>query len=377
MRRRHDIDLLRNLGILLLFPFHAARIFDVWDPFYVKNGAPSQGLSWLVALTGFWFMPLLFWLAGSASWYALQRRTDRQFIGERFSRLFIPLVAGTLIVVPPQGYVATRMPGGEPGGYPEFLADFFTDFSDLSGYSGSFTPAHLWFILYLFAFSLIALPMFRTLIRRLDDTPVRRAMGVLSRPPVFALLFVPLTAMQALPAPGGQNPFYYFFIYAAGFLACAHPDFESMLAKCRFPALLTLAVTVPVWVWMLNHFGNLSGFSPAAILFTLLRTLNVWLTLIAITGYGLKLRHVRPSWLGYANEAAFPVYIVHQTVIVVIGWFVVPLDWNPYMKFSVILISSFTASCLLYEAVIRRLAPMRLLFGVKSAPRPAHTMKGT
>jgi len=37
MQRRYDIDLLRNLGILLLFPFHAARIFDVWDPFYVKN----------------------------------------------------------------------------------------------------------------------------------------------------------------------------------------------------------------------------------------------------------------------------------------------------------------------------------------------------
>lgn len=221
-------------------------------------------------------------------------------------------------------------------------------------------------------FSLVALPMFRTLIRRLDDAPVRRAIGVLCRPPVFLALFVPLAAMQALPAPGGQNPFYYFFIHAAGFLACAHPDFEGMLAKCRFPALLTLAVTVPVWVWMLDHFGNLSGFSPAAILFTLPRTLNVWLTLIAITGYGLKLRHVRPSWLRYANEAAFPVYIVHQTVIVVIGWFVVPLDWNPYMKFAVILISSFAASCLLYEAMIRRIAVLGRLFGVKSAPRPAH-----
>jgi fucose 4-O-acetylase-like acetyltransferase len=377
MQRRYDIDLLRNLGILLLFPFHAARIFDVWDPFYVKNVAPSQGLSWLVALIAFWFMPLLFWLAGSASWYALRRRTDRQYVGERFSRLFVPFVAGTLIVVPPQGYIATRMPGGEPGGYLEYLTRFFADFSDLSGYTGAFTPAHLWFILYLFVFSLIGLPMFRALIRRLDDAPVRRAMGFLSRPQVFVLLFVPLTAVQALPAPGGQNPFYYFFIYAAGFLACAHPDFEGMLAKCRFPALLALAVTVPVWVWMLDHFGNLSGFSPAAILFTLLRTLNVWLTLIAITGYGLKLRHVRPSWLRYANEAAFPVYIVHQTVIVVIGWFIVQQDWNLYVKFAVILISSFAASCLLYEAAIRRLAPLRLLFGVKSAPPPRAKMKGT
>jgi hypothetical protein len=91
----------------------------------VKNDAESWGLSWFIALTSYWFMPLLFWLAGSASWYALQRRFDRQYIKERLSRLFIPFVAGTLLVVPPQGYFALKMHGREPGNYPDFSLTFF------------------------------------------------------------------------------------------------------------------------------------------------------------------------------------------------------------------------------------------------------------
>lgn len=369
MQRRYDIDWLRNLGILLLFPFHTARIFDIWEPFYVKNDAASWGLSWFIALTSYWFVPLLFWLAGSASWYALRRRSDKQYIRERFSRLFVPFVAGTLLIVPPQGYFALKARGGEPGDYLGFLLDYFPDFSDLSGYTGSFTPAHLWFILYLFVFALVALPLFRWLVQHQDSVPVRNAARLLSRFPVFVALFIPLTALLALPAPGGQNPFYYFFIYATGFLACMHPNFADMLAKYRLHALLALLITVPGWLWMQVRYHGAADFSAIDILLASLRTFNVWLTLIVIIGYGSRLLNFRHRWLDYANEAAFPIYVIHQTVIVAIGYYVVQFEWNPYGKFVVILISSFSVSCLLYEFVIRRIAVLRWLFGIKRSRR--------
>jgi surface polysaccharide O-acyltransferase-like enzyme len=335
----------------------------------VKNDAASWGLSWFIALTSYWFMPLLFWLAGSASWFALQRRSDKQYMKERFSRLFVPLLAGTLLVVPPQGYFALKARGEEPGDYFDFLLGYFPDFSDLSGYAGSFTPAHLWFILYLFAFALIALPMFRRLLQFEDSAPVRRALRLISRPPFFIALFVPLTALQALPAPGGQNPFYYFFIYVTGFLVCVHPNFADMLAKCRLHALAALLITVPVWLWMMYRFHGAADFSAINILLTLLRTLNVWLTLIVITGYGSKLLNFRHRWLDYANEAAFPIYVIHQTVIVVIGYYVVRFEWNLYAKFVVTLMVSFAVSCLLYDGVIRRFGMLRWLFGIKRQRR--------
>jgi surface polysaccharide O-acyltransferase-like enzyme len=366
MQRRYDIDWLRNLVILFLFPFHTARIFDVWEPFYVKNDAAGWGLSWFVALAGYWMMPLLFWLAGSASWYSLQRRSDKQVVKERFFRLFVPFLAGTLLVVPPQGYVARIMLGEEPGPYLVFLLNYFPDFRDLSGYSGSFSPAHLWFILYLFVFSLVALPLFRRLMQHQDGVLVRHAARLLSRWPLFVALVVPLTALLALPAPGGQNPFYYFFIYVAGFLACMQPDFADMAAKRRLQALAILLITVPAWLWMRHHFRDAAAFSAMDIFLALLQTFNVWLTLIVILGYGSKLRNVRHPWLDYANEAAFPIYVIHQTVIVAVGYVVVPLEWNLYVKYGAILIVSFAASCFLYEGVIRRVAVLRRLFGVKT-----------
>ncbi|WP_425517379.1 acyltransferase family protein [Paenibacillus solanacearum] len=58
--------------------------------------------------SSFWFMPLLFLLAGMSSFYALQRRTGAHFVKERFLRLLIPLVVGTLIIVPSQEISPTR-----------------------------------------------------------------------------------------------------------------------------------------------------------------------------------------------------------------------------------------------------------------------------
>lgn len=151
--RRHDLDWLRSVAVLLLIPFHAARIFDVWEPFYVKDAQLSMGLSYLIALIVPWHMPLLFLIAGSATWFALGSRSPAEYLGERFRRLFIPFVFGTLVVVPPQAYLARlREPGYSAGGY-------FRDFRDLTGYFGSFTPGHLWFIFFLFVIACAVLPL--------------------------------------------------------------------------------------------------------------------------------------------------------------------------------------------------------------------------
>jgi len=148
-----------------------------------------------------------------------------------------------------------------------------------------------------------------------------------------------------------------------------HPAFSDLLAKCRLPVLAALLVTVPAWMWLQFRYHDAPDFSAADILLTGLRTLNIWLTLIVIVGYAGKLLNFRPPWLNYANEAAFPIYILHQTVIVAIGYYVVRWDWDPYAKFAVILMASFAVSCLLYEWVIRRSAPLRRLFGVKLSSR--------
>ncbi|MEH7096330.1 acyltransferase family protein [Neobacillus vireti] len=362
--RRHDIDWLRICGILLLFPFHTARVFDHWDPFYVKNETLSWGASWFITIANLWFMPLLFWLAGSASWYALRVKSTTVYIKERFTRLFIPLLMGILLIVPPQGYYAIwDHTGKSPGSYIAFLKIFFTDFTDLSGYYGTFTPAHLWFILYLFVLSITALPIFHFF----KNHPKTDSFNsFLSKPLLFILLFIVLTLSHLLPAPGGQNPFYFFVLFVTGFISCSDPRYQDMFNRVRFKLLGCMLIFVPVWILLAWRYPHVDNISSIAILLTVLRTFNVWVGLIVILGYGHKFLNFQHKWLPYLNEAAFPVYIIHQTVLVILGYYVIRLDLSIHYKYLLIMFATLTISLVIYDLIIKRTIITQFLFGVKA-----------
>lgn len=101
--RRHELDWLRVLAVLLLIYFHSARVFDFGD-FYVKNGVLNKPLQAFVSFVDIWFMPLFFFIAGAASYFALRKRSGKQYAGERSKRLLVPFVFGTLVIAAPQVY---------------------------------------------------------------------------------------------------------------------------------------------------------------------------------------------------------------------------------------------------------------------------------
>ena len=90
----------------MLIPYHTARLFDSYEPFYVKNGQTSTALTLLRTILDPWGMPLLFVVAGAGACFALQRRTGRQYLHDRVLRLIVPLLFGLLFIVPPQAYYA-------------------------------------------------------------------------------------------------------------------------------------------------------------------------------------------------------------------------------------------------------------------------------
>jgi hypothetical protein len=161
--RKDYIDWLRNIAILFLFPYHTARVFDMLNPFYIKGeiNIASTNLIYI----SFWFMPLLFLLAGFSSFYALKKRPWKTYLKERFFRLFIPFIFGILVVVPPQAYYARSFHLHNQKNYFLFIKHYFTDFSDWSEYAGGISPAHLWFILFLFIISIAALSVMIRIIK--------------------------------------------------------------------------------------------------------------------------------------------------------------------------------------------------------------------
>lgn len=98
MERKHYIDNLRWLCILLLIPFHCAMTYNSWgEGNYIILGSDRILSSFLCSIWS-WFMPLLFLLAGISARFSISKRSRKQFIAERILKLFVPFVLGTLLL---------------------------------------------------------------------------------------------------------------------------------------------------------------------------------------------------------------------------------------------------------------------------------------
>ena len=230
--RRYDIDWLRVLATLLLFYFHSAKIFYQWSPFYILNDPLSRPLSYVSLLIEHWHMPLFFLLAGAASWFALRRRTAGQYLLERVKRLLVPYLFGLLVIVPPQLYFALRHYRPD---YAESYLQFYPRYFDPDYTGGKFDMGHLWFILFLFVFSLIALPLFLYLRRESVRHLVDRLARFLSWPAAIFGLVLPIILLNAVPN-GYPSPVYFLIYFLYGYVLVADKRFGraiSEITSCR------------------------------------------------------------------------------------------------------------------------------------------------
>jgi len=203
--RRHDLDWLRVLGVLLLIPFHVALIF-VLKPYtimYIRDVINSLTLSVVTGFIHMWHMPMLFMISGAATYFALGIRSPAGYIRERLLRLFIPLTFGLATYIPFTIYIQHSHNLSLQAGYRGF---FRIDPAQLDGMNGAFTPAHLWFILYLLVFSLVGLPLFIWL-RSERGKSATKGLGITMQSPVSLIpLGIPLTIAAATGILGAMNP---------------------------------------------------------------------------------------------------------------------------------------------------------------------------
>lgn len=357
VQRNHGLDWLRTGCILLLFPFHTARVFDAWEPNYIKDTVNSFS-SWFLFLTSYWFMPLMFVIAGVSAYYALQKRTPGQFVKERFLRLLVPFLVGILLVVPIQGYLASVQQYGYTGGYLSFLPSYFTDFSDLTGYTGSFTPGHLWFLLYLYMISVGLLPVLKRIRQSDGQKP-----SFWGKPVVLILAFIPLAVTSALPAIGGKNPFYFAAFFLLGYWI-AHRNLLDFIKKYRIRLLLGALFSGAYFVIGRPLLGFASGYTAQAAIVALLRDSAAWLMTLALIGLAQAYCNKPGKALNYCNGASFPVYVLHQSAMMAVAFFVVAWPLPAWAKFLLIAIGSFLFSLAGYEA-LRRFRITRFLLGMK------------
>lgn len=360
--RRSDLDWLRVLAVLLLFPFHSARVFDTLETFYVKSDTSSAFLTGIVVALDPWHMPLLFFVSGASSYLALRFRSGGAYVRERISRLLVPLLFGLLVLVPPQTYLGYLRNGGDASFWSYLPNAFVVQGGDLSGYAGGFTPAHLWFILYLFVISLVALPILSSGRERILG---RLLLAVTRLPGGVLLLPLPVALTLLLPAPGGKNPFYFLLLFLLGYLFTADERLGGALGRAKGVAL---AIGGTLLTWTLAAFWGVAPL-PGGAIGALLEVATMWTVLVAVLGYGRVLLARRNPFLGYAGALAYAWYLVHQTVILAVAFWIVRLDLGPLAMFWITLPLSLALTVVVTE-LARKWPVTRFVLGMKSERAP-------
>lgn len=373
--RRYELDWLRVLAVLLLVYFHTAAIFYQGNlgEFYITNSAVSPALKIFVLFVHQWHMPLFFFLSGAAAWFSLKVRTARQYVKERLQRLFIPFVFGTLVLVPPQVYYHLLQASGYQASYLQFYPQFFNGIRP----AGNFEWAHLWFIVYLLVFSLVALPLFLWL-KQLTAQRIQLFMRLEQFGSIFYLA-LPLVVIEALLRPrwpGFQNLYddwanvlLYFTYFVYGYLFCANARLWQTLNRQQ-PYLMeaaTLCMSILLGLWITDTTPERS-YSPSYMIYQAFRGFNTWCWVAALLSLARSHLNFSNSLLQYANEASYPFYLLHQSIIVAVGFYVVQWQMEILQKFIIISTGSLGLTICLYELLIRRFNLIRFCFGLKPLP---------
>ncbi len=95
-----------------------------------------------------------------------------------------------------------------------------------------------------------------------------------------------------------------------------------------------------------------------------------WAWLFAALGYGRKYLNRPHPILSYANRGIYPFYILHQTILIIIGYYVIQVEESILAKYLFVSTITLFLCVAIYEYLIRPFAVMRFLFGVKSVKLP-------
>jgi len=377
--RCYYVDQLRVWAMAAVFILHCSHFFDHIG-WHVKNAEANLGFTMVLLFIHQWTMPLFFLLAGAASWFSLGSRTTKEYAAARFKRLLIPYFFGILVLIPPQKFLEAVSQRGFEGNYFDFLGRYFSTDTLWIGPSLNFFGHygyHLWFLGYLTVFSLAAMPLFKALRTEKARQTITKWGDYFSQKGRIFLLFLPLAVVQIALRPlfpdylNWADTIYWAIFFVYGYVFFLDTRFGETMVKYRNIALVAgvlgfLVVAAGLYLGR-EEFGRMAmnpSYSLLSVGYQLLCSINTWAWLIFILGAGKKYMDKSSKALNYSNEAVLPFYILHQTVILIIGFYVVQWPLPMIAKFGVIVVTSFMAIMALYEP-IKRFPPTRFLFGLR------------
>ncbi|HYK77099.1 MAG TPA: acyltransferase family protein [Daejeonella sp.] len=368
------LDWLRVSAFAILIIANSFEVFTQHS-WWIKNSETNIVIDHILIFFRQWRMPLLFLISGAAVALILKKRTAIQFIDDRFIRILVPLIAGMLLIIPPQIYFIWKFEG-----YTQTFGQFYLDLLDFKWFpQGNFHWLHLWYLAFIFIFSISVLPLMFLLRLWKIKTLLDHTATYICTPyilfPVMMILQIPyFTATLVNLNDNLTSLIYYFPYFLFGFLFLTQQAISQAILKYRWLALaLGMITSLALYVifWMANDTqGYIDlGFSQDTSYLSLrllLTSLNNWFWAICLIGFAHRYLNFGHSALNYANKVVYPFYIFHQTVIIILAYYVIRLNISAFFKFNLIFGGTFLSIWLLYELVLKRSGMTKLMFGIKT-----------
>ena len=374
--RQSYLDWLRMLAIIGVLFFHSAQPFASENSWHIMNNNTSD----LFAEFTFWLsrfrMPLLFFISGAVTFFILKKKTVKEFVGLRFQRLIIPLIFGMLVIVPPQVYME-RLNQGFKGSFFNFYPSIF---KGESYPKGNTSWHHLWFIAYLFVYDIVAAPLFGWLttakaavfIKKLNWLAKGKRIYLIALPAIIVFSSLVLTYPQTNDLVHDYTYLPYFFMFfVPGFICLCNPKLMDAIERCRRTSLLIAFISIILinyrrWndIDMQNVINNW-GANPLTYLYLSIYPIIAWSWVLALVGYGKKYLNNTHRALPYINRAVYPFYILHQTVIVILAYYVVKTTDSIESKYFFIVTVTFIVCMAAFHLLIQPYKITRFLFGMK------------
>jgi glucan biosynthesis protein C len=377
--RLYYVDWLRVIAMLSIFFYHSNRFFTE-NSWHINNAVRSLASTVFENTMNLWMMPFFFVLSGAAVYYSLKSRRPGEFVKERVMRILVPLAGiGIFVLGPLQIYLERLTHGDFSGNFFQFFPHYFDGFYAFGG-NFAWMGVHLWYLMDIFIFSLIALPLF--LPRNNSGQSILSKFTARWHSPWVLLLFFPgllvativtqVAGLGITEQMGSWDVLSYLVFFIYGYMIFSHSEFIQTIRKYS-TALIGLAIVLSAAHLFLTFTPSLQE-TYQSWPFDL-RGFCAWFWVLGLLGMGSRLLNVNNRFLGYANEAVLPFYILHQPIILVIGYFVIPWHAAIVFKYFFIVVTAFVTIMLVYEFLVRRTNMLRFLFGMKLNKREARKLE--
>jgi glucans biosynthesis protein C len=384
-QRLYFLDWLRVGAFALLVLYHVGMYYVSW-PWHVKSPDAGTALEPWMRLSSPWRLSLLFLISGAATSFMLLREApSARWFGARSKRLLVPLLFGMAVIVLPQPYFEVVQQHGYAGSFFDFLRLYYAGFGGFCKTGGEClklpTWNHLWFVAYLFIYTAALWLLLRVWPRALEIVAAALARALSGA----ALLWLPIAVLALLrvalidrfpPSHAFVGDWYlhaiYFGVFVVGAAWARDAGAWQRCAALRWPAF---GVALAAWGTMVAFGAWIAGTPAQAQWLWLGRVAFAamqWSAIVAAVGFACVHLNRDHRWRATLAESVFPVYIAHQTLIVLFAVALRPLRWSPALEGPLLAALTLAASFGVYLAV-RRVSWLRTVFGLNATVRPAAT----